>query len=239
MRSPTIDLRSDTVTRPTAAMRHAMAQAEVGDDGYGKDPTVNHLEEQAAKLFAREAALFLASGTMGNQVAIHVHVRPGQEVICESRAHVFNSEMAMMAVFSGCIARPLYADSGILCWNHIEPWLRRPTKQGAATGLIVLENTANLAGGSVCPPEMADNVCEQAHAAGIPVHLDGARIFNACAALGCTPAQLTSKFDSVMFCLSKGLGAPVGSMLVGSKQFIQEAGTFGRCSAGDYVRLAY
>jgi threonine aldolase len=223
MRFPTVDLRSDTVTRPTPAMRRAMAEAEVGDDGYGEDPTVNRLEERAAELFAREAALFLASGTMANQAAIHVHVQPGQEVICETRAHVFNSEMAMMAAFSGCIARPIYVDNGILDWNHIESSLHRTTQHRATTGLIVLENTANLAGGNVCVPQIADEVCEQAHAAGVPVHLDGARIFNACVVLGCTAVELTSKFDSVMFCLSKGLGAPVGSMLVGSKQFILEA----------------
>jgi threonine aldolase len=218
-----VDLRSDTVTRPTAAMRRAMGEAEVGDDGYHEDPTVNHLEERTAEIFARESALFVASGTMGNQAAIHVHTRPGQELICETRAHVFNSEMAMMAAFSGCIARTLWIEDGILTWKHIEPLLRQPAENRAATGIIVLENSANLAGGTLCSPEIADEVCERAHATGVPVHLDGARIFNACAVLGRTPAELTSKFDSVMFCLSKGLGAPVGSMLVGSKPFIQEA----------------
>ncbi len=219
----TIDLRSDTVTRPTPEMRRAMGDAEVGDDGYHEDPTVNQLEERTAEIFARESALFVASGTMGNQAAIHVHVRPGQEVICETRAHVFNSEMAMMATFSACLARTAWIEGGVLAWKHIEPLLRHPAENRAATGLIVLENTANLAGGAVCSQEIADEVCERAHAVGVPVHLDGARVFNACAVLGRTPAELTSKFDSVMFCLSKGLGAPVGSMLVGSKEFIQEA----------------
>jgi threonine aldolase len=223
MHAAIIDLRSDTVTRPTQAMRRAMHEAEVGDDGYHEDPTVNALEQRAAEIFGREAALFVPSGTMGNQAAIHVHVRCRQEIICDTRAHVFNSEMAMIAAFSGCVVRTVWAEDGILRWNHIAPVLRRPAGRRAATGLIVLENTANLAGGRVCPPEVGDEVCAQAHGVHVPVHLDGARIFNACAALKRTPVEITSKFDSVMFCLSKGLGAPVGSMLVGNSHFIQEA----------------
>jgi threonine aldolase len=199
-----------------------MYEAEVGDDGYHEDPTVNRLEERTAEIFARQSALFMPSGTMGNQAAIHAYVRSGQELICENRAHVFNSEMSMMAAFSGCVARTVWVEDGILTWAHIEPLLRRPAENRAATGLIVLENTANLAGGTVCSSEVGDEVCEKAHAAGVPVHLDGARIFNACAVLKRSPAEVTSKFDSVMLCLSKGLGAPVGSMLVGSRYFIQE-----------------
>ena len=218
-----VDLRSDTVTKPTPAMRRAMAEAEVGDDVYREDPTVNRLQERAAEIFEREAALFVPSGTMGNQAAIKVHTRHGQEVICEQRAHIFNFEMAMTAAFSGCLARPIWGDDGILTWDLIAPNVRGRGDHRARTGLISLENTSNLAGGSVYPPEISDDICDRAHAAGLPVHLDGARIFNAAVVLGRSVVELTRKFDSVMFCLSKGLGAPVGSMLVGSKAFFEEA----------------
>jgi threonine aldolase len=218
-----VDLRSDTVTKPTAAMRHAMAEAEVGDDVYREDPTVNRLQERAAEVFRREAGLFLPSGTMGNQAAIKVHTRPGQEVICEQRAHIYNFEMAMLAAFSGCLARPIFAEDGILTWDRIAPEIRGRSDHRPRTGLVSLENTSNLAGGSVYPLEISDEICARAHAAGLPVHLDGARIFNASTALGRSVVELTRQADSVMFCLSKGLGAPVGSMLVGSKEFIEEA----------------
>ncbi len=218
-----VDLRSDTVTSPTPGMRRAMAAAEVGDDVYREDPTVNRLEERAAEIFGREAGLFVPSGTMGNQAAIKVHTCPGQEVICETRAHILNYEMSMMSAFSGVLPRAVRADDGILSWDLIAPEVRQPSDHHARTGLVELENTSNLAGGSVYPVEQADDICERSHAAGLPVHLDGARIFNAAVALGRPVAEITSQFDSVMFCLSKGLGAPVGSMLVGSKEFIEEA----------------
>ena len=220
---PVIDLRSDTVTRPTPAMRRAMAEAEVGDDVYREDPTVNLLEERAAGIFGREAALFVPSGTMGNQAAIKAHTRPGQEVICEERAHILNYEMAMMSAFSGCLPRALRAAAGILTWKLIASELRGRSDHRAPTGLISLENTSNMVGGTVYPPEVADDICNRAHAAGLPVHLDGARIFNAAVFLGRPVAELTRRFDSVMFCLSKGLGAPVGSLLVGSRDFIEDA----------------
>jgi len=223
MHQTIVDLRSDTVTKPTAAMRRAMAEAEVGDDVYREDPTVNRLQERAAEIFEREAALFVPSGTMGNQAAIKVHTRHGQEVICEQRAHIFNFEMAMTAAFSGCLARPIWAEDASLTWDLIAPNVRGRSDHRARTGLISLENTSNLAGGSVYPPEISDDICDRAHAAGLPVHLDGARIFNAAVAVGRSVVELTRKFDSVMFCLSKGLGAPVGSMLVGSKAFFEEA----------------
>jgi threonine aldolase len=200
-----------------------MAEAEVGDDVYHEDPTVNRLEERAAEIFGREAGLFVPSGTMGNQAAIKVHTHHGQEVICEARAHIFNYEMATMAAFSGCVPRPIWAEDGILSWDLIAPQIRGRSGHHARTGLIELENTANLAGGSVYPPEIADDICDRTYAAGLPIHLDGARIFNASVALGRSVRELTSKFDSVMFCLSKGLGAPVGSLVVGSKDFIEEA----------------
>jgi threonine aldolase len=223
MNFPIVDLRSDTVTKPTPAMRRAMAEAEVGDDVYREDPTVNRLQERAAEIFRREAALFVPSGTMGNQAAIKVHTHHGQEVVCEQRAHIYNYEMAMMAAFSGCLPRPVWAADGILTWDLIAPNVRGRSDHRARTALISLENTSNLAGGSVYPLEISNDICERAHAVGLPVHLDGARIFNAAVALGCSVVELTAKFDSVMFCLSKGLGAPVGSMLVGSKAFFEDA----------------
>jgi threonine aldolase len=223
MSAEIVDLRSDTVTRPTPEMRQAMANAEVGDDVYGEDPTVNRLEQRAAEIFGREAALFVPTGTMGNAAAIKVHTRPGQEVICEERGHIYNYEMAMLAHFSGCLARPFYAEDGILTWAEISKRIAPKIYYRAQTALISLENTHNMAGGTVYPPEVADEICDRAREAGIPVHLDGARIFNAATALGRPVADITRKFDSVMFCLSKGLGAPVGSMLVGSQNFIQEA----------------
>ncbi len=237
MRVSTVDLRSDTVTKPTPEMRRAMAEAEVGDDVYGEDPTINRLEQRAAEIFGREAAIFVPSGTMGNQIAIKIHTRPGQEVICEERGHIFNYEMAMMACFSGCLARPIAAEDGILRWAQVERKISPKTYYYAQTGLVSLENTHNMAGGTVYPQEIADQICEGAHAAGLPVHLDGARVFNASVALGKPVAEITRKFDSVMFCLSKGLGAPVGSLLVGSKQFIIQARVV-RKSLGGGMRQA-
>jgi len=223
MTRPIVDLRSDTVTRPTPAMRRAMAEAEVGDDVYREDPTVNRLQARAAEIFEREAALFVPSGTMGNQAAIKVHTDPGQEVICEQRAHIFNHEMGMMSAFAGVLPRTVLAEDGILTWDLIAPQVRGRSDHRSRTGLVELENTSNLAGGSVYPLQVSDEICDRAHEAGLPVHLDGARIFNAGVALGCTVVDLTRRFDSVMFCLSKGLGAPVGSMLAGSRAFIEEA----------------
>ena len=222
MSEPRVDLRSDTVTKPSSAMRRAMYEAEVGDDVYREDPTVNRLQARAAEIFGREAALFVVSGSMGNQAAIKVLTRSGQEVICEQRCHIYNYEMATMTAFSGVLPRTVYAEDGLLTWDLIAPWVRGRNDHRARTGLIELENTANLAGGSVYPAETMADIVDRAHAAGLPVHLDGARIFNASVACGRPVAELTRKFDSVMFCLSKGLGAPVGSMLVGSKEFIEE-----------------
>jgi threonine aldolase len=218
-----IDLRSDTVTKPTPAMRRAMAQADVGDDVFGEDPTVNRLQECAAELFGREAALLVPSGTMGNQIAIKVHTQPGDEVILEEASHIFNSEMAMMAAFSGVIPRPIPSERGWLRWEQIESAIRPNVYYYAQTRLICLENTHNFKGGGVYPLEWAREIIEKAHERGLKVHLDGARIFNAAVATGRSVKELTEGFDSVMFCLSKGLGAPVGSMLVGSAEFMKEA----------------
>jgi threonine aldolase len=211
-----IDLRSDTVTRPTPAMRRAMAEAEVGDDVYGEDPTVNRLERRAAEIAGKEAALFVPSGTMGNTIALKLHTSHGQEVICEARSHVLDYELAMLAWFSGCVARPIPAPGGILRWNDIAPRVRPLGPHWAPTGAISIENTHNMAGGTVYPQETIDEICEGAHERGLPVHMDGARVFNAAAAAGRPVREIVAKVDTVMFCLSKALGAPVGSMLAGT-----------------------
>jgi threonine aldolase len=218
-----VDLRSDTVTKPTEAMRSAMRDAPVGDDVYREDPTVNCLQERAAEIFAREAALFFPSGSMANQAALKVWTRPGQEIICEERAHIFVAEMGMMAAFSGAMPRTIRAEDGLLSWTMIAAQIRPRSDNRAQTGLIELENTSNLAGGAVYPIEVSNEIVIRAHDIKLPVHLDGARIFNASVVLATPVAELTRHFDSVMFCLSKGLGAPVGSMLVGSRDFIEEA----------------
>src|SRR6202795_4701241 len=218
-----VDLRSDTVTKPTPAMRRAMAEAEVGDDVYAEDPTVNRLQARAAEIFERQAALFVPSGSMGNLLAIKTWTRPGMEVICEQRAHVNQYELASMSAIAGCMPRTSPAPDGILTWDLIEPLIRPKTYYYSQTGLVTLENTHNMHGGTNFPIKVAEEICERARAAALPVHLDGARIFNASVALGRSVAELTRKFDSVMFCLSKGLGAPVGSMLVGSREFIDKA----------------
>jgi threonine aldolase len=213
-----IDLRSDTVTKPTPAMRAAMAAAEVGDDVYGEDPTVNRLEERAAAICGKEAALFVPTGTMGNTVGVKVHTQHGQEVICEARGHVLNYELAMMAWFCGCVPRAISADDGILGWEHIQKAIKPVGPHAAPTGLVHLENTHNMAGGTVYPMDVLNDVCDRAHALGLPVHLDGARVFNAAAAVGLPVKEVVAKVDSVMFCLSKALGAPVGSMLAGTRK---------------------
>ena len=219
-----IDLRSDTVTEPTPAMREAMASADVGDDVYGEDPTINRLEQRAAEVFGREAAIFVPTGSMGNQIALRLHTRPGQDVICEARAHVLDWEMNMAAMFSGCQLRTIAADRGVLTWQHIAPALSTSgLYYKAQTGLVWLENTHNMAGGTVSSADTMHEVIDGAHTAGLPVHLDGARIFNAAAALNTDVATLTAGFDSVNFCLSKGLCAPVGSVLVGTRDFISRA----------------
>jgi threonine aldolase len=230
--APTIDLRSDTVTRPSAEMRAAMAAAEVGDDVYGEDPTVNHLERRAAEVFGREAALFVPTGTMGNQIAIRLLTQPGQEVIAESRAHILDWEMATTAVFSGCLVRAVEAERGILTWKHIEPAIYARGAFRAATGLIEIENTANLAGGGCTPVPVLEEIWAGAKERKLPTHLDGARIFNAAVALGTDVQALTRGFDTVMFCLSKGLGAPVGSMLTGSAELMDRARLFRKALGG-------
>lgn len=204
-------------------MREAMARAEVGDDVYGDDPSARRLQERAAEMLGKDASLFVPSGTMGNQIAVRLHTQPGQEVIVEERSHMFNLEMAGMAVISGAMAHPIGCPDGMMDWDSIEAAIRPRTSYFAQTGLVAVENTQNHAGGTVMSFERMQNIIERVHGKGLPVHLDGARIFNAAIVLKRDVAEIASLFDSVMFCLSKGLGAPVGSMIVGSREFIDRA----------------
>ncbi len=218
------DFRSDTVTQPTPAMRKAMAEAEVGDDVYGEDPTVRLLEERTAEVLGKEAALFVPSGSMGNQVSLRVHGRPGTEVILEARCHIFHYEMGAMAALSGLLPRPVAGDGGHLTSALIEPWIRPETVYYLPrTSVIALENTHNFAGGAVLRDENVAGILALAVERRLPVHLDGARIWNAAAARGVSEASLAAGFDSVMVCFSKGLRAPVGSAVAGSRAFVAEA----------------
>jgi threonine aldolase len=210
-----IDLRSDTVTRPTPAMRRAMAEAEVGDDVYREDPTVNRLERRAAEIMGKEASLFVPTGTMGNTIAIKLHTEHGQEVVCDARSHLVEFELAMIAWFSGCIPRTVSAE-GLPRWEHMRPALRGFGYNNAPTACIEIENTHNLRGGRVYPLADIDEICAEAHARKLKVHIDGARVFNAAEALGTTVARIVRDADTVMFCLSKALGAPVGSLIAGT-----------------------
>ncbi len=227
-----VDLRSDTVTRPTPEMRRAMAEAVVGDDVYGEDPTVNKLQARAAEIFGREAGLFVPSGSMGNLVAIKTWTHHGDEVIVEERGHIHQYEMDSISAVAGCMPRTTFVEDGILTWDRIEPLIRPKGGFRAQTALISLESSHNMAGGTVYPPEVSDDICDRAHALGLRVHLDGARIFNAATYLRRDVAEITRKFDSVMFCFSKGLGAPVGSMLVGSRDFIDRARVYRKLYGG-------
>lgn len=227
-----VDLRSDTVTRPTPEMRRAMAEAEVGDDVYAEDPTVNILEREAAELFGKEGALFVPTGCMGNLIAIKVWTHHGDEVICEERSHVNLYELASMSAVAGCMPRVARGADGILSWALIEAVIRPKVYYDSQTALVCLENTHNMAGGMLYPTATVDDICDHAHAAKLKVHLDGARIFNAAVALGDSVARMTRGCDSVMFCLSKGLAAPVGSMVVGSRAFIEKARVYRKMFGG-------
>jgi len=232
-----IDFRSDTLTQPSAAMRRAMANAEVGDDVLSEDPTVRRLEERAMELTSKQAAVFVPSGTMGNQAAIAAHTRPGQEIICDDRMHIVLYEFGMPARFSGCLVRAVPTPDGLLHWDAVQERLRGPSDHYRGTGLIVVENTHNMAGGRVYPLERLEQVARGAQAAGVPLHMDGARVFNAACALGVEVERIARTVDSMCFCLSKGLGAPVGSVLVGPSDLIYEA-RFARKALGGGMRQA-
>jgi threonine aldolase len=217
-----IDLRSDTVTKPTPAMRQAMFEAEVGDDVYGEDPTVNRLEQRAAEVTGKEAALFVPTGTMGNTIGLKVLTKHGQEVVCDSRAHLLDWELSMLAWFSGCLVRAVPTEHGILTWDDMKALVKPVGPHWAPTGAIEIENTHNMAGGRVYPQGVIDDICDHAHEAGVPVHMDGARLFNAAEASGKPVSRIVSNVDTVTFCLSKALGAPVGSMLAGPRRLMDE-----------------
>jgi threonine aldolase len=225
-----IDLRSDTFTKPLPNMLKAMWSAEVGDDVFGEDPTINRLEKKAAELFGMEAALFCPSGTMTNQIAIKVHTRPGQEIICHEYSHVYNYEGGGIAFNSACQVRPLAGPRGKLEASTVAAALQNPLDMHAATSrLVVLENTTNKGGGACYDLEETKN--------GLGLHLDGARLWNALIAKNQSPKDFGSRFDSISICLSKGLGCPVGSLLLGSKEFIREA-RFVRKKLGGAMRQA-
>jgi threonine aldolase len=227
-----VDLRSDTLTLPTPEMREAMARAEVGDDVWEEDPTVRRLEALAAERTGKEAGLFVASGTMGNLVSVLSQTRPGQEIILDLDSHIFNYEVASAAVIGGVQTRPIRTERGFLSPQQVSEAIRPANIHIPPTGLVCVENTHNRHGGTVCSPEEIRDVAEVAHAAGIPVHLDGARIFNAAVALKRSLRDFTAPVDSVTFCLSKGLAAPVGSLVCGTREFIGRARRFRKMLGG-------
>ncbi len=220
---PMIDLRSDTVTRPTPAMRRAMAEAEVGDDVFGEDPTVQALEARVAEVLGKEAALFVPSGVMGNQIAIALHTRPGDEVVLAERSHLFHYESGAPARLSGVQLRPVGDETGVLTPADVTAVVRGVHDWEPRTALVCLENTINKAGGRVYPLDAIRAVAEAARAHGLALHLDGARLWNAAVATGTPEAEFAAPFDTVNVCLSKGLGAPAGSVLAGSAAHVREA----------------
>lgn len=230
-RSVIADLRSDTVTKPTASMYQAMQQATLGDDVYGEDPTVRLLQERVAQLSGKQAALFMPSGTMTNQVAIALHTQRGQEVICADGSHIYEWELGMMATFAGVVPRFVPAPLGVPDPQEVQRAVRHSIHQ-SPTGLISLENTHNKAGGTVTPLDITAAIRQVADTEGLPLHLDGARAYNAAVALGVSLAEVCQPFDTVSICLSKGLGAPVGSVLVGSQQAMQQAHRYRKMLGG-------
>ena len=218
-----IDLRSDTVTKPCQAMRMAMASAEVGDDVIGSDPTVEALQDYVAELLGKEASLFMPSGSMTNQIAIRLHCQPGDEFLCEADCHVYNYEQAAFAQLSGIVARTIQGEFGVLEPEQLLGKIRPAGDHMVQTRLLCLENTHNRGGGTIQPLENVDAICSWAHDNSLATHLDGARLFNAVAATGIDAKRWSQGFDSVSVCFSKGLGAPVGSALAGTHEFIKRA----------------
>jgi threonine aldolase len=218
-----LDFRSDTITQPSDAMREAMAQAEVGDDVFGEDPSINALEAEAARIFGMEAAVFVASGTQGNLLALLSQTHPGEELIAETTSHIANSEVGGAARLGGLTLRPLVGAKGKISPDQVKATVRPENVHFAHTTLLAIENTHNSAGGTVMTPEELDDLATTAHQLGLKVHVDGARIFNAAVALGVPPSDFARNADSLTFCLSKGLSAPVGSVLLSSAATIAEA----------------
>ncbi|MCD6116544.1 low-specificity L-threonine aldolase [bacterium] len=226
------DLRSDTFTKPGKEMRQVMANAEVGDDVFGEDPTVNRLQEKVAEMTGKEAGLFVASGTMGNQVAVNTLTQPGQEVILDAEAHIFFYEAGAPALLSGVQLRPVKSANGILTAEEIEPAIRQDNIHFPPTSLICLENTLNRAGGKIFPLEKIKEIRALADKYGIKMHLDGARLWNASVATGTALKEFAKYFDTVSMCFSKGLGAPVGSIVVGDSKTIDRARRYRKIYGG-------
>jgi threonine aldolase len=223
MPTPQLDFRSDTVTRPTPQMRAAMAEAPLGDDVFGDDPTVNRLQGRVAELLGKEAALYVPSGTMSNLIAVRLHCRPGDEMICEAGCHIFNYEQGGYAQLSGVAARPVEGRHGVLQLEQLEGLIRPQNAHLVRTRLVCLENTHNRGGGKILPYENVKSICRWAWDHDLRTHLDGARLFNAVVATGIEASRWTQHFDTVSVCFSKGLGAPVGSALAGPRELIDEA----------------
>ena len=220
--SDLVDLRSDTVTRPTPGMRRAMAEAEVGDDVFGDDPTVNELQELAADMLGKEAGLFVPTGSMGNQVCLGLLTRPGDEVLCETRAHFLHYETGSVAAHLGLMMRPVPGDKGVIGADQVGPLLRGPSEHEPRSAVVAIENTHNASGGRIFPIDEARAIAKVCREAEVAVHLDGARIFNAQAATGVPAAEWAACADTLTFCFSKGLGAPVGSMVCSTSERIKE-----------------
>ncbi len=218
-----IDLRSDTVTRPTQAMREAMYRAEVGDDVIGVDPTLDKLQRRIAELLGKESAIFMPSGTMTNQIALRVHCKPGDEFLCDSDCHIYNYEQGAFAQLSGLVAKTIAGQQGVLGLADVLGSVRPLNEHMVQTRLLCLENTHNRGSGKVQPQAQVQQICQWAHQSGLKTHLDGARLFNASVASGLSLKELSDPFDSVSVCLSKGLGVPLGSCLVGTKEFVAQA----------------
>lgn len=218
-----IDLRSDTVTRPTPEMRQAIATAEVGDALIDVDPTVDRLEKMTAELLGKEAAIFMPSGSMTNQIAIRIHCDRGTEFICDDNSHVYNYEQAAFAQLSGIVARTVPSRHGVIELEQVQGLIRPINLHFVRTKLICLENTHNRTGGRIFPQDKIVGICDWAHENGLATHVDGARLWNAAVATGMSEAELAAPFDTVSVCFSKGLGAPVGSILAGTREFITEA----------------
>jgi threonine aldolase len=210
-----LDFRSDTVTKPTPAMRRAMAEADVGDDVFGEDPTVNRLQEHVAELLGKDASVYVPSGSMSNQIGVRLHCAPGDEFICEAGCHIYNYEQGAFAQLSGVVARTIAGDYGVMTRGQFEGQIRPDNEHLVRTRLVCLENTHNRGSGRVQPYDVVESICDWAHGNGLRTHLDGARLFNAAVASGIPAAQWAQHFDTVSVCFSKGLGAPVGSALAG------------------------
>jgi threonine aldolase len=227
-----IDLRSDTATRPSAAMRKAIAEAEVGDDVFGEDPTVNHLQDRIESLLGKEGALFVPSGTMANEISLKCHTQPGQEVICEYGCHIYNYESGAASFLSGIQLRPIQGFRGVITAEQVEAVINPPEDHFPQSAVITIENTHNSAGGTIFPLDELEQLYSLARARGLKMHLDGARLWNASVATGIPLSEYAKHCDSVSVCFSKGLGAPIGSAIAGSPEFIKEAHRFRKIYGG-------